>query len=222
MNNPSKDYYAILEISKNASTNDIKKAYRDLAKKWHPDKNPDNRENAEIKFKLIAEAYGVLSDEEKNELNKTILYSNDKLFDTFNTAKSIWNIVFDSIDVSVKKNKKNLGSIYGYIFYYKKLENKIYVWEYKIKKERDSKNNAQTQITKIYENEADSTTLLSIIETYSKFNKTEYYKDFPVFEITCEQDFPIEQSIVPIMKRKIMAYIFQILNVNKIKNFDSE
>jgi DnaJ-class molecular chaperone len=67
MNNPSKDYYAILEINKNASTNDIKKAYRDLAKKWHPDKNPDNRENAEIKFKLIAEAYGVLSDEEKKQ-----------------------------------------------------------------------------------------------------------------------------------------------------------
>jgi DnaJ-class molecular chaperone len=67
MSSPAKDYYAILEINRNASTNDIKKAYRDLAKKWHPDKNPDNRENAEIKFKLIAEAYGVLSDEEKKQ-----------------------------------------------------------------------------------------------------------------------------------------------------------
>jgi DnaJ-class molecular chaperone len=67
MSSPSKDYYAILELNRNASTNDIKKAYRDLAKKWHPDKNPDNRENAEIKFKLIAEAYGVLSDEEKRQ-----------------------------------------------------------------------------------------------------------------------------------------------------------
>jgi DnaJ-class molecular chaperone len=67
MSSPSKDYYAILELNRNASINDIKKAYRDLAKKWHPDKNPDNRENAEIKFKLIAEAYGVLSDEEKRQ-----------------------------------------------------------------------------------------------------------------------------------------------------------
>ena len=65
MSSPAKDYYAILELNRNATINDIKKAYRDLAKKWHPDKNPDNRENAEIKFKLIAEAYGVLSDEEK-------------------------------------------------------------------------------------------------------------------------------------------------------------
>lgn len=67
MNNPAKDYYAILELNRNASINDIKKTYRELAKKWHPDKNPDNRENAEIKFKLIAEAYGVLSDEEKRQ-----------------------------------------------------------------------------------------------------------------------------------------------------------
>ena len=67
-----------------------------------------------------------------------------------------------------------------------------------------------------------STTLLSIIETYSKFNKTEYYKDFPVFEITCEQDFPIEQSIVPIMKRKIMSYIFQTFNIEKLKIIDNK
>ena len=67
MSSPAKDYYAILELNRNATINDIKKAYRDLAKKWHPDKNPDNRENAEIKFKLIAEAYGVLSDDEKKQ-----------------------------------------------------------------------------------------------------------------------------------------------------------
>ncbi len=38
----------------------------------------------------------------------------------------------------------------------------------------------------------------------------------------CNQDFPMEQTIVPIMKRKVMSYIFQILNISKIKNFDSE
>ena len=67
MTNPSKDYYGILEIPKNASINEIKKAYRELAKVWHPDKNPHRREEAEIKFKQLAEAYGVLSNEEKKE-----------------------------------------------------------------------------------------------------------------------------------------------------------
>lgn len=56
------DYYRVLEVSKYASTADIKKAYRKLALKWHPDKNPDNEEEANRKFKEISEAYEVLVD----------------------------------------------------------------------------------------------------------------------------------------------------------------
>lgn len=59
-----KDYYAILGVTKEASQDDIKKAYRKLAIKYHPDRNPNNKE-AEEKFKEIAEAYSVLSDEKK-------------------------------------------------------------------------------------------------------------------------------------------------------------
>ncbi|KAM9304963.1 dnaJ homolog subfamily B member 2 [Gastrophryne carolinensis] len=61
------DYYEILGVPRNASQDDIKRAYRKLALKWHPDKNPDNKEMAEKKFKDIAEAYEVLSDAEKRE-----------------------------------------------------------------------------------------------------------------------------------------------------------
>uniref|UniRef100_A0A7N5ZPX7 J domain-containing protein n=1 Tax=Anabas testudineus TaxID=64144 RepID=A0A7N5ZPX7_ANATE len=56
------DYYQILGVQKNAAQDDIKKAYRKLALKWHPDKNPDNKEEAERKFKELSEAYEVLSD----------------------------------------------------------------------------------------------------------------------------------------------------------------
>ena len=62
------DYYEILGVQKNASDADIKKAYRKLALKWHPDKNPDNKEEAEAKFKSIAEAYEVLSDKKKRDV----------------------------------------------------------------------------------------------------------------------------------------------------------
>src|ERR1043166_5434268 len=59
-----KDYYQILGVKKNATDDEIKKAYRTLAKKYHPDKNKGNKE-AENKFKEISEAYAVLSDGEK-------------------------------------------------------------------------------------------------------------------------------------------------------------
>ncbi|KAJ7380223.1 DnaJ sub B member 2 [Desmophyllum pertusum] len=62
------DYYKILEVPKSASEQDIKKAYRKLALKWHPDKNPINKEEAEENFKLISEAYDVLSDNEKRKI----------------------------------------------------------------------------------------------------------------------------------------------------------
>lgn len=59
-----KDYYRTLGVERNASEQDIKKAYRKLAMKYHPDRNPGNKE-AEEKFKEINEAYEVLSDKEK-------------------------------------------------------------------------------------------------------------------------------------------------------------
>ncbi|XVF34446.1 hypothetical protein REPUB_Repub18cG0059600 [Reevesia pubescens] len=59
------DYYNILKVNKNATDDDLKKSYRRLAMKWHPDKNPNNKKEAEAKFKQISEAYEVLSDPQK-------------------------------------------------------------------------------------------------------------------------------------------------------------
>ncbi|CAN1857391.1 DnaJ homolog subfamily B member 13 [Linum perenne] len=59
------DYYKVLQVERNASDDDLKKAYRKLAMKWHPDKNPNGKKDAEAKFKQISEAYEVLSDPQK-------------------------------------------------------------------------------------------------------------------------------------------------------------
>ncbi|KAJ1385917.1 DnaJ domain containing protein [Sesbania bispinosa] len=59
------DYYKVLQVDRGASDDDLKKAYRKLAMKWHPDKNPNNKKESEAKFKQISEAYDVLSDPQK-------------------------------------------------------------------------------------------------------------------------------------------------------------
>ncbi|MFY9780963.1 MAG: J domain-containing protein [Candidatus Baltobacteraceae bacterium] len=60
-----KDYYEVLGVPKSAAEKDVKSAYRKLARKWHPDANPNNQKAAEEKFKEITEAYEVLGDPEK-------------------------------------------------------------------------------------------------------------------------------------------------------------
>ena len=70
-----KDYYGVLGVSKTATDDELKKAYRKMAKKYHPDANPDNKQEAEKKFKEVNEAYEVLSDPQKR-----------KMYDQFGTA----------------------------------------------------------------------------------------------------------------------------------------
>ena len=70
-----KDYYEILGVSKSATDDELKKAYRKMAKKYHPDANPNNKAEAEKKFKEVNEAYEVLSNPQKR-----------KMYDQFGTA----------------------------------------------------------------------------------------------------------------------------------------
>lgn len=85
MINKNKDYYKILKIDKNSSLDDIKKKYRELAVKYHPDKNRGDKESEDI-FKEISEAYSILSDPQKrNEYD--LLYNQPK----FNFSDFILN-----------------------------------------------------------------------------------------------------------------------------------
>lgn len=63
-----RDYYSILGVSKTATDDELKRAYRKLALKWHPDRNLDNQDEANARFKEISEAYDVLTDPQKRQI----------------------------------------------------------------------------------------------------------------------------------------------------------
>jgi curved DNA-binding protein len=81
----AKDYYKILGVPRNASDDQIKKAYRKLAMKYHPDKNPGKEQDASKKFKEINEAYGVLGDKDKR-----------RQYDQFGTVGDVGDIFSSS------------------------------------------------------------------------------------------------------------------------------
>src|SRR6202162_2784046 len=75
---PTKDYYAVLGVKKTATADDIRKAFRKLARKYHPDVNPGDKK-AEERFKEISEANDVLSDEKKRKVYDALGYYSDQI-----------------------------------------------------------------------------------------------------------------------------------------------
>lgn len=89
----SEDLYKILKISKNATKDEIKKSYRKLAIKYHPDKNPNDKES-ENKFKKIADAYSILSDEKKRKEYDMFGNQNENI--NFHHSNIDPNIIFNN------------------------------------------------------------------------------------------------------------------------------
>jgi hypothetical protein len=161
-----------------------------------------------------------LEKDEQEELDKTVRYSTSKIFDAFNLGKSIWNVAYDTIHIALKKNRENIDSGLGFAVYYDKKEDEVYVWEYNIKKSKKSNVNSKNYINLIYNGTPKKTTISNIIEENTTWKENDLYKTQPVFEVKCEQKYPMKETLVPMIRRKIMSYIFQIVNLKKMEGFD--
>tara|TARA_B100001250_G_scaffold411327_1_gene439715 strand:+ start:186 stop:629 length:444 start_codon:yes stop_codon:yes gene_type:complete len=98
-----KNYYEILGINKTANKEEIKAAYKKLALKYHPDKNINNKEEAERKFKEVSEAYEILSDDQKKynyERGNNIIIQNHNPFDIFDNIFKHHHQTFNDININ--------------------------------------------------------------------------------------------------------------------------
>lgn len=169
---------------------------------------------------LLPKNIRALTSDEKIELSQTLRFSMDRLLDAFNFGKSIWGLAFENINIFVRRNIENISNGQGYSFFYKKDTNEILFWEFYMKKNKNYNYQKKIIFKEIYRGNSTEYRLSEIIENFSSFNKTKFYKNIPIFEIKSSQLFPIEQTLVPIMKRKIQTYINQSLENKQIGKFD--
>lgn len=98
----NKDYYEILGVDRNVSDEELKRSYKKLALKYHPDRNPNNKE-AETKFKQINEAYSILSDPQKRQQ-----------YDTFGTVDNMGGMDMNPDDIFAQFMKMHRGFGFGF------------------------------------------------------------------------------------------------------------
>jgi hypothetical protein len=156
-----------------------------------------------------------MSDEESQEFRKILKYSAPRMMEYFNIAKSVWTIVFDSLDMKIRRNKKNVLHPKGY-FYFVDPDKKYYVWEYTIKKETKQNPQQMTNVKLIYNNTLDDLTISKIINNFSTFSGIDK-KIGPIFHMTSNGVFPIQETLLPMFKRRIAGHISQTKKFEKLK-----
>jgi hypothetical protein len=162
----------------------------------------------DLKIKDVPE----MSKDEYEEFIKILTYSAPRMFEYFGFAKSVWELVFDSVHLQVKKNKKNVLEPKGYFYFFDKKENKLYVWEFENKPAAKGSPENVVLTNLIYSDQKNELTIPKIINNLSKWN-IENKTKLPVFEMISRGEFPINETLLPMFKRKLIAYVNQKQNL---------
>lgn len=111
-NNGTENFYALFGVSPKATREDIKIAYRNKLKEWHPDKNPERNEEAEEMTKILNQAYSILSDPvQRKNYDKMLRFTKGKNFNTIND-KTFWSKM-EKASPTFKKTLDNVRELYS-------------------------------------------------------------------------------------------------------------
>jgi hypothetical protein len=214
--NDLKVYPTFIELSLHlANTQTLIKGNNILYTEKKLDYPDDELMLVDLKYKTLPN----IGEDSNEEIKKIIKYSAPKFFDYFNLAKSIWTIGFDAVSIEIKKNKRNLKTLKGFVFYNDKFTNVDHVWEFVLNQLVRDKNDYKVYFHHIYSGGTDELTLDQITSNYknlfSGFTDQEISK-FPIIEVTTTQNLPFTETLVPIFKRKILSYIMQTLKLKTL------
>ena len=174
----------------------------------YTDKKLNNIDDEILVKDLKVRALPELSQDEMVEFRDILTFSAPRIMEYFSIAKSVWSIVFDSLDMKIKRNKKNILHPKGYFFYTENDTKKTYVWEYSIKKETKNNPQSMTNINLIYFDEMGELTIPKIITTFSSFESKDKRMS-PVFHMMSSGIFPVNETLLPLFKRRIAGLISQ-------------
>ena len=162
---------------------------------------------------LLGKQRPFLSPEEMNNYQLILDFSAPKFFEYFSLFKTYWSLCYDNISIKLRKNKKNLGLNIGFLSYSEK-NGDTYVWEYKIEKSESTIIDSRMTTRLIYQDKKGLLTLNQIID---KFGELPLNNSLPVFEGKAEEKYPINETFLPLFKRKVLSHIFQTATMEKIK-----
>ena len=158
---------------------------------------------SDLKFKPVP----VTDEKDYDEFTEIVKYAGEKVLNYFNIMKAVWNIVYDSVSLKIIKNEKNIDTLTGY-FYYDK-NGKRMVWKYQIE--------MRGRLT------IDSKMNLILVKKIDDINENMIFnfdieKNLPIFEVRTTNEFPMEESLIPAFKRKILSYIIQRNTIKNLRN----
>lgn len=171
----------------------------------------------DLKIKNLPE----MTQEEYEEFIKILTYSAPRIFEYFGFAKAIWETAFDGITIKNRKARKNITSNKGYFYFINKNNSHNYIWEYELKPAAKNSPESKVFVNLIYSDKKNGFTIPKIIKDYSNWFKDDN-KNLPVFEMFGSGDFPIEETLLPLFKRKLIGFITQKTLIENYKKNKSE